>query len=629
MTGMALAAVAVGRPSYAQTNVNSSGDDPIVVIRPVVDAAAREARAALRKGPPPLRGFRAAVGATTGPAWPLDPPGAGRPAWLREAESLVGHRLSRDGLPAMVGVLVDQFGEELAKHPADDQRLLLREAGLPVDLLACFKPPAPDEAAPLLQWAMDQRKGGAKGDALAARLRSCSFQWAPALPGYCVSLEDGRENAGIMRLQMPEATFDRGAGDGSALDVLQQMVAQAPEADFIVSIEQSRLDAFLAAARRWPLGRPRRMTVIAEPQPVGTWAQDNGKPGVAPAAGGGAAEAVTLAPRFANLGEETAVFLPDDTFVLNSLALARHRVVQSPLVFQGGNLLAFRRPKDGKNILLIGESAVHHNTALGLTHEQVVEAFRVEFGVDQCEVLPAASFHVDFEVCIRVVGDEVLAFVNDEVAAARVILPLGVSAIQQAGLTDAAWASEALTALDKNDGPAAVRVIGGRVLSFADASGKFSEGFARVFARDAVESPSANLKRFLMAMDEYAAAVMPEDQMPADALFRTYMATFRRRAADRETIRTKLVALGCRVVAVPSTSDTDRSINYLNGIHAPGRYYMPVYGGFYRPLDDAATEAFRRAMGTGVKIIPIRTAASQEKLGALHCLVSTIPKNDQ
>src|SRR5262249_6393379 len=157
--------------------------------------------------------------------------------------------------------------------------------------------------------------------------------------------------------------------------------------------------------RTWPA--PGRITIAAGPTPVSQWAQDNGKSGEV------SGEPVTLIARYASRAEESSVLVPGDTFVAESLQSAGLRVAQSPLLVQGGNLYAASGPASGERVLLIGEAEVCRNVSLGLARDQVIEAFRVEFGVDRCVVLPAVSFHIDFELTIRAHEGRLLAFVND------------------------------------------------------------------------------------------------------------------------------------------------------------------------------------------------------------------------
>jgi hypothetical protein len=82
---------------------------------------------------------------------------------------------------------------------------------------------------------------------------------------------------------------------------------------------------------------------------------------------------------------------------------------------------------------------------------------------------------------------------------------------------------------------------------------------------------------------------------------------------------------GLEIVRVPSLPEGNRGIDYLNGVHEPGRYFMPAWGGLFEPLDRAAEGAFRRAFGPGVAVRPILTSESQRRGGGVHCSISALP----
>ena len=88
-----------------------------------------------------------------------------------------------------------------------------------------------------------------------------------------------------------------------------------------------------------------------------------------------------------------------------------------------------------------------------------------------------------------------------------------------------------------------------------------------------------------------------------------------------ERVRTS----GLEIVLVPSLPQGSRGIDYLNGVHDPGRYLMPAWGGLFEPLDRAAEDAFRRGFGPGIDVLPILASESQRRGGALHCSISVLP----
>src|SRR4029079_6078584 len=154
-------------------------------------------------------------------------------------------------------------------------------------------------------------------------------------------------------------------------------------------------------------------------------------------------EIATLVPRYASRGEDGPTFVPGETYLIEAFAAQGHRVTQSPLLFQGGNLIAVRDPASGERILLLGEAEIYRNTALGLTREQVLDAFRVEMGVDRCAVLPAVSFHIACELTVRAVEHRLVSFVNDSSVAARIVIDCGLTALEKHGDITAAAASDA------------------------------------------------------------------------------------------------------------------------------------------------------------------------------------------
>src|SRR5262249_23317632 len=130
---------------------------------------------------------------------------------------------------------------------------------------------------------------------------------------------------------------------------------------------------------------------------------------------------------------------------------------------------------------------------------------------------------------------------------------------------------------------------------------------------------------FLYAMDSLLSNTLKPAEV-SDSRPAGYVRALRRTTALREQMRKQLEALGWKVVPGPSISAADRSIDYLNGVHAKGLYLMPAWGGLYRGLDDAAIDAFRRACGPDVRIVPILSSESQRRNGAVRCSVGVYPK---
>ncbi len=444
-----------------------------------------------------------------------------------------------------------------------------------------------------------------------------------------MTTESGENEIGTVRLQLTRGTYWRGRGAGGNLDLAGQLIEQLPDAEFIASIEEKHLGQFLKLASGWPLLRPGRLTVLPEPLPVAQWSQDNGKAGTvtstesAGPANGAAANVriATLVPRYASRREDGSVFIPGESFLTDALAATGHTVIQSPLLFQGGNLLAVRDPATEERLLLIGEAEIYRNTSLGLTTAQVLASFRIEFAVDRCIVMPAVSFHLDFDVCLRNCRGRMVAFVNDSRTASRIVLALGVKALARSRILDSASAQQLLNDLEARRPIPFLDRIGPVLGKQMNKQGRFPASFAKVFAVDEVDSPVGNLQRFLLAMDTFVYAHI----RPTERHAKAYLNSFRRRTADRQELNTLLLSLGWKVVAVPSLADGDRSINYLNGIHDRGHYYMPAYGGLFAPLDDAAAKVFAEELGTEIAVVPILCGESQRRVGAIHCSVNLYP----
>lgn len=585
---------------------------------PEIPAEARAWRAALAEGRPALRGFRAPILDRRGETAPIDLPAD--PA-ARRAAAIVARDLARAGLLATTAAAVESLGGTPAL--ADLERV-----GIPVDWLEFFRGPdgAPAGADAIVRAIAGKIGAGASAESLRGDLAAYSFEFRASLSGFEVATESGENPIGTLRLQLTGGTYWTGPGDGGCLDLARQLVEALPDARFVASVEETHLAELLETARSWPFVRPDRFTVIPEPRPVAQWAQDDGKPGFAPAAAGVAREVVTLVPRYASRGEDGAAFIPGETFAVDGLAAAGLRAVQSPLLFQGGDLLAARDPRQGERLLFVGEANVWRNTALGLTREQVLEAFRTELGVDRCIVLPAVSFHVDQELSLRGVGDRLVVFVPDPVAAVKSVLSCGIDALERAAALDASSAAQARSHLGAGLDREFLALVFPKVGAQSAGPGRYPEAFASAFSSGAADSGVGNLQRFLLALDLLVSWTIPLDgDLPLDPHSIAYLRSFRRRDDDRRAMVAELRRSGLEIVRVPSLPEGSRGIDYLNGVHEPGRYLMPAWGGLFAPLDRAAAESFRARLGPGIEVREILTGESQRRGGALHCSISALP----
>jgi len=258
----------------------------------------------------------------------------------------------------------------------------------------------------------------------------------------------------------------------------------------------------------------------------------------------------------------------------------------------------------------------------------VLAALRAELGVDRCVVLPAISFHVDLDVCVRATATGLVACLLDTSRAARIVLSCGLDALHRAGHLSAADHGAARTDLDAGRRGELLERIGPLLQAHQHGPGRYGESFARVFSVAPEDSGVGNIQRLLLAIDVWTAEQLGDasaEEVRIDADSWAYLDSIRRRERDRIQVATALAGLGWRIAAVPGLSDGSRSLNPLNGIHLPGRYLMPAYGGLFAPLDAAGAEALREAFGDAVRIEPVPCAETQRRAGGLHCAVSVEP----
>ena len=150
----------------------------------------------------------------------------------------------------------------------------------------------------------------------------------------------------------------------------------------------------------------------------------------------------------------------------------------------------------------------------------------------------------------------------------------------------------------------------------------------RVYLIDRYPFVFIGIGRFLLALDLLAASALTVEEAADESRaidLRRYLQALQRRAADREGFVKTLVDLGVRVHRIPSLSDEEVSINYINGVHDSSAYMMPVFGAFYGALDSAAHRAMSEAFGGRVRIKRIGSADVQIRYGGLHCIVATYP----
>jgi len=633
-------------PETAPSTFSPSGDR-IRVVRPRLRDSAVRYRSQFSNSLAVLPGYRAAIldQATERPPFRLVP--AILTESQREAANWIDKHLASDGLLATLARVLEILGPTNLTHATTAPLDVLRPLGFPVDLLATFAPDATLPAAErpvavLHQVAQWLATHPAQSPELKEKLRQLPFRFAPSRPGFQISTESGTESISWIRMQAGGG-YRNGIVPGGSIDVIARLVAALPHVDFLINVPVEIFEPFARLASGWPLTRPQQIALVQEAFMVSAWAQDNGKAGTLPPAltqPGGAAEthrfakSATLVPRFASIDEGRSLFAPGESFLVDGLRAAGHPVFQSSLLFQGGNLLAIQHPRTGRRFLLIGDGELRRNEYLGLNESQILEAFRIEFGVDECIVIPGCSYHLDFDLSIRAHGDTFAVLVNDSMDAARLMAVLGIEALEKHGELSPADATSIIQALRQRRDRHALENLERaapelRPAEPADGTPTPAIGkrWSRCFAPTPIDSAAGNLQCFLLALDllELEAWDSPGRASTRSPQRGAYLEAIRRSEGLRRQQIATVEKLGWKTVPIPSTQDLHRGINYLNGIHFPEGFVMPAFGGFYQSLDAAATQALRRAFGPDFQVIPILCAESQRKYGGIHCVTAVYP----
>lgn len=581
--------------------------------------------AGLPEAQPPLRGFRAPI-VRTRLEEPFGPLAAGSPEEVERIADIVSRGLAKEGLLMTTARAMLSFGAGSFATDTQNSCDVLATAGLPVDLLAYYDGGGSKEQAVLRvarRMARDLEGGLPLDDVVT---RTAKRFGGPSNDAAFVTITDSGEGVfDTLRLQLTRGDYWGGEGDGGSVDVARQLIGHIDGVSYLISIEQQFAGTLLKTARGWPAAGLRRTRLVTEPLTVSQWAQDDGRWGTAMPRGSRERRRAVLAPRYASRGEGGSVLVPGDSLLLNGLAASGEFVLQSPLMFQGGNLIVFRIPgneRGSQSAMLVGEAEVYRNIALGLTRSEAIEALRREFGVDACEVLPAISYHIDYEVSVRTVNGGLVALVNDTIGAARIIGACGIDALEKHGIVGQADAKRGRDALASGSYGEFLDIAAKPVFARSDGQGRFPLTLAEVFSAGSTDSGVGNMRRFLVACDELAASIPETESRAPSSHAAAYVRSLRRRVAERGRLRERLRGMGMRVVGVPSLSDEDQSINYINGLHDSTRYLIPAYGGLFSRLDLAAKEAVSRALGTGVTVIPIFCGESQRRDGGVRCSVS-------
>ncbi|MHB8521096.1 MAG: agmatine deiminase family protein [Limisphaerales bacterium] len=576
----------------------------------------------------PLRGFRAPILEDSKDLRLPTLAESGLTARQHQAANGIRTSLASEGLLLSLARGLEILGpEQFVTNGAAGTREF-QDLGFPVDLLKFFPidPAVTPEPGAVLVRVARQMLGGRSAEAIKPFLRTLAFHFRRTHPNFRAAEETGERAIGLLRLQIGGG-YQNGIVAGGSLDVSGQLAVALPDADLLASVPAEYLENIRwMVLHCWLLHRPNRLTLIAESVPLSSWAQDDGKAGFLAAEEPGSGVLATLVPRYASQGEIDSTWVAGESFLMDGVRAAGHTVLHSPLLFQGGNLLVVRDPKRGERLLLLSETEVYRNLALGLTRAQVLEAFRIEFAVDGCVVMPAASYHLDYDVTLRVREGQVVAFVNDTAAAARLILRRGVAALEQSGLLAVNSAQTARDALAGGDMAPVLRSLTDTLKPFVNERGQVRTSLVRLFASEPTDAPVFNLQCFFAAVDVLASTEITGADAPADAHARGYLAALRDLDTAERAQHARLRELGWKVVSVPSMPDLHYSFNYLNGLQDRTSYLMPAMGGFYAPLDDAAAAAFQSALGDQVRVVRVMSEEIQQHHGGLHCSASAYPR---
>ena len=591
---------------------------------PEVSAETRAHREAVSDGRPSVRGFRA----DTRP-WPSEDPQAGSTGKDLGAAQVIARDLASEGLLRTLVEAVSRLGPAEVEGSPTRSLETLKKLGFPVDWLPYFAPDG--DAAALLRNVARELASGEKTSTVKQRWAGTEMRFVPSAPGFRAADESGGAPAAAVRVQLSRGDSWGGLEDGGAVEVMGRVAAALPDATVFAHIEPRFLDVLRESAAGLPTGVRDRIRVVLSSGPVSQWAQDNGKAGSCVDEAGNRA-AATLLPRYASFGQDGSTFIPGDTYLFDALRAAGHRVYQSPLLFQGGDILVVRHPGHGERWAFLGEGEIARNRALGLNRQQTLAAFAAELGVERCVVLPSISFHIDYDVTFRAVGDELIAFVEDTDEACRLVLGQALKVFREMDILNTEAEAELRRLLEGSKTDEALRdpflrTFSQIVAAAADPRGAFPVGFIHQFSNRDIHRALGNFQRVLAALDQFAAGTLSSAAMSGRGHQMAHLRAYRRQGELRSRLADQLRSLNIRVVAVPSFSDGPRSITTVNGVQVPGAYLMPTYSGkIAEAVDLAAKAAFRSTLGAGVRVIEIPCAESQRRNGAVHCSVAVYPE---
>ncbi|MBX3404719.1 MAG: hypothetical protein KF699_15010 [Phycisphaeraceae bacterium] len=539
--------------------------------------------------------------------------GRGAAYEARRAQEIVTRRLARDGLPATALEAVRTLGPAAAGQ-VDLLKAALSGVGVPTDLLAMFELPGADgfphgDAA---AWMAARVRAGDAAMAVRERLGRAVLRAVPSLAGFEPTDDAGSRVPVAARLQVTRGDDWLGEGDGGSIDVARQVAALAPDVPLFIGVQTAHAADLCAHASEWMARRSAGVTIIEEGARLSQWAQDNARPGCI--GRGGKRTPAALLPRYASRHDELTAYVPGDTHAAESLSSAGFALARSPLHFQGGNLLVVEDRARRERVLLLGEAEVYRNIALGLTRDQALELFRVEFAAQRCVVVPAASYHLDYEVFVRTDADgRPVAFVASALEGARAVAGSGIAAMERAGVLPAGAAA-----------PDRLDAVWAALGTHFDPAFGFRATVAACFSSGTVVDPgAAGLRVMLEAMDTLAAASgldeRPEVARGLNGHTLAMLAARRRTLDDRIALRSTIAELGWRVVETSAMPAGRRGVSVLNAVNCGPMVLMPFGAGNCRSAEGAAAEA---VASNGCSVAGVRTAESQRRHGALRCALA-------
>lgn len=548
-----------------------------------------------------------------------------------KAQEVVSQNLAKQGILRTLARVMNEFPELPYRLNGRANKKLLEEIGIPIRLLTCYYCRNP-KIAGLNQIieAIEKKSFERSPESMDAFLGEWEFSFIPTLPGFQILPENGVYRIEAIRMQLPTLEYVKGVGDGCAIDIMHQFLMNSQHIKFFISLPPSDLESCSKLIDQWKVPLPERVFLLEDENVYSQWAQDNCKTGILFNVLRKSQEYITLVPRFASVGDGDSEYRPSESFIFDQIQRAGWCVVQSPLLFQGGNLLPIKNPETGKCILFVGQAEIGRNMKLGLKEEEVLDAFCREFGVDRIEVLPQPSFHIDLEVSFRWHEGKIIAFLNDSPSASRLIIKCGIKGLYYCGVLSEIEADQLIHCLEYSvQEDRLVKTIWDKINEFCDQNDHSVREGDDLFIISGEESGGINVTRFLNALDIFTAlhrdGVIFWEKLtdnPNKEGFFTYYRNLLDKEFQRLQLKSRLLSMGIEISLLPSTSDGEASLNYINAVHDLNAVYLPAFGGMFREIDKKVFQIVKNSLGHKVEVHLIRNSMTQSQSGGVHCSVS-------